>query len=64
MPKDKVKAKQPTLEPKQGERATLGGMLGPLGLLLGAMPAQVRLSSREQQPRPIVPPKAKRGTGR
>jgi hypothetical protein len=48
-------AKQPTL----GEQRAL---LGPFGPLLG-MPGQVRLSAREQQPRPpaFIPPKGKRG---
>jgi hypothetical protein len=37
------------------------GMLGPLGALFGALPGQVRLAAREQQPRPPVPPKKRRG---
>jgi hypothetical protein len=40
--------------------------LGPLGALLGVMPGQVRLSAREQQPRPsaFIPPKGNRRGGR
>jgi hypothetical protein len=47
-----------------GQRALIGNALP--GLFLGMMPGQVRLSAREQQPRPpaFVPPKGKRGRGR
>jgi hypothetical protein len=48
--------------PKEKGRAGLG----PLGMMFGMMPGQVRLASREQQPRPpaYVAPKGKRGRGR
>jgi hypothetical protein len=61
MPK---KAKQPTLgaaakQPTLGEQRA---MLGPIGAML--MPGQVRLASREQQPRPPALVPKKRGRGR
>jgi hypothetical protein len=60
MPKDRVKGRQPM--PKEQGRE-LAKAMGPLGMMFGMMPAQVRLASREQQPRPsaFVPPKGKRG---
>jgi hypothetical protein len=41
------------------QRALIGGALpGLLGMML---PGQIRLSSREAQPRPLVPPKGRKG---
>jgi hypothetical protein len=51
MPKDKVKGRTP--KPTPGQRAIVSALPWMLGL-----PGQVRLSAREQQPRP---PKAKGG---
>jgi hypothetical protein len=44
------------------EKGALRAGLGPLGMMFGIIPGQVRLASREQQPR--LAPKAKRGRGR
>jgi hypothetical protein len=56
MPKDKVKGRGAT------PQAKLARVIAPgLGMLLGGLPAQVRLSAREQQrPKPFVPRRGKR----
>jgi hypothetical protein len=53
----KTKPNPPT--PAKGREAALKAAMSGLGLMIAAagMPGQVRLSSREQQPRPPVPPK-------
>jgi hypothetical protein len=63
MPKDKVK--QPTLRDKRaGNPLKTAQVLGPMGVMMG-LPAQVRLSAREQQPRPpVIAVGKKRGRGR
>jgi hypothetical protein len=61
MPKQpKDKGKPPTPRERLGANL-FGAMLG-----LGALPAQVRLASREQQSRPVpfVPPKSTKGKRR
>jgi hypothetical protein len=55
----KTQPKRPTLPKEQGAARGAQG-LGPLGMMFGMMPGQVRLASREQQPRPLVQPKGKR----
>jgi hypothetical protein len=59
------KVRQP-VEAKRGGGTLAAQALGPLGMMFGMMPGQVRLASREQQPRPpaYVAPKGKRGRGR
>jgi hypothetical protein len=66
MPEDKRKGRQPPPFGKARE-AGLKAALGGLGLMLAptmlsGLPGQIRLASREQQPRP--PKGAKRGRGR
>jgi hypothetical protein len=56
----KTKPKQPPLKAEQGERL-LAQAIGPLGMLLGIMPPQIRLAGREQQPRPPTTPKPRGG---
>jgi hypothetical protein len=48
---------------QKGRDAALKAALGGLSLMLAGagLPAQVRLASREAQPRPIGPPKKRRG---
>jgi hypothetical protein len=58
----KTKPKGSTQEGKEREAAFKAAMTGLALMVAGAgMPGQVRLSSREAQPRPIAPPKKRRG---
>jgi hypothetical protein len=59
-------AKKPTPVAKKGNPLKAAQAIGPIGAMLGMMPGQVRLSAREQQPRPpaFIPRKGKRGRGR
>jgi hypothetical protein len=64
MPRDKVKGRQ-TPRPAQGELGPTQRSLIASALPWMLMPGQVRLASREQQPRPpVIAVGKKRGKGR